>query len=92
MKKERLKRIRFPLSDGTLLTVHYWLLTQQRGEKKWFGIALTDSRGASVSLPAISLSRWETTRLLYRMAKGYVTTVTARDVVADYLWERRARE
>lgn len=92
MKQERLKRRRFLLSDGTLLTVHYWLLTEQRRRGRWYGLVVTDSRGRVVRLRGISESRWETVRLLRRLARGYVTTLTARDVVNDYLWEREQRQ
>lgn len=88
MKQERLKRRRFLLSDGSRMTVDYWLLTERR-RGLWYGIVLTDSRGRVVRLPAISASRWEAVRLLRRLARGYVTTIAARDVVNDYLWERR---
>lgn len=91
MKQERLKRRRFPLWDGTVLSVDYWLLTQQREDGRWYGVALTDNRGHAVRFPALSPSRWETIRLLRRLARGCVTTVNARDVVEDYLWEKLAR-
>ena len=91
MKQERIRRRRFPLWDGSVLTVEYWLLTDWREERLWYGIAVTDSRGHSARFPALSPSRWEAKRLLRRLAKGCVTTVNAADVVEDYLWERLAR-
>ena len=91
MRRERVKRRRFPLGDGTALTVHYWLLTEERREGRWYGISVTDSRGRAVRLPCLFQSRWEARRVLGRLAKGCVTTVTAKDVVEDYLWERSQR-
>ena len=91
MKQERIRRRRFPLWDGRVLTVNYWLLTEEREERLWYGIAVTDSLGHSVRCSALSQSRWEVKRLIRTLARGCVTTVNAAEVVEDCLWERMAR-
>lgn len=89
MKQERVTRRRFKLGDGTLLTVSYWLLSESGPEGNRYGIALTDNRGRVIRIPNITSNRLEASWLLRRMANGYVTTVTARDIVIDYLGDDR---
>jgi hypothetical protein len=89
MKQERVTCRRFKLGDGTALTVNYWLITECAPEGNRYGIALTDNRGRVMRIPNITSNRLEASWLLRRMANGFVTTVTARDIVIDYLGDDR---
>ena len=90
MRRIRLARRRLLLLDHSTLAVDYWLLSEDWAGRRWYGIALTDNRGEAVRLPRLSGNRWKVIWLIKRMAKGYVTPLTAKDIVADYLSEEGA--
>ena len=89
MKKEQMAQREISLENGTLLTLGYWLLTDKREQGERYGIAVTDSGGSETFLPDITTSRPYAIELLYRLAVGEVTTVSAKEIVIDLLSDDR---
>lgn len=91
MKKEQMAQREISLENGTLLTLDYWLLTDKREQGERYGIAVTDSGGSETFLPDITTSRPYAIELLYRLAVGEVTTVSAKEIVIDLLSDDRSK-
>ena len=85
MKQEHMARRSISLESGAPLTLDYWLLTEKTEAGERFGLAVTDSRGEEIFLSDITASRPYAIELLYRLAVGEVTTVSAKEIVVDLL-------
>lgn len=90
MKREQMAQRELTLQDGTRLTLDYFLLTTETAVGEQYGIAVSDSRGERVYLPDVTSSRPYAIELLYRLAVGEVTTISAKDIVTDLLSDKRA--
>lgn len=85
MKREWQEERNLTLEGGKALSVDYWLLTEQTCWGESFGIAVTDSGGGEAVIRHIATRREQVLGLLRQMASGEVTTVTAGDIVEDFL-------
>ena len=85
MKRQWYGRRQIPREDGRTLEVEYWFLTEDTCWGESYGIALSDSQGEETVIRHITTCRKDAQLLLERLAQGLVTTVTAADLVEDYL-------
>lgn len=89
MRRDQMARRSVSLENGELLTLDYWLLTEEGAAGERFGLAVTDSMGEEIVLSDITNSRPYAIELLYRLAVGKVTTVSAKEIVIDLLSDER---
>lgn len=73
------------LETGEMLDLDYWLLTDRTCWGDSYGISVTDSNGREASVRHITTDRDRALELLWQLSTGTVTTVTASDVVEDFL-------
>ena len=85
MKREWKAEQSIQLENGETLELDYWLLTEGTCWGDSYGISVTDSAGQEAAIQHITTRRDHALELLHRMARGTVTTVTASDVVEDFL-------
>lgn len=85
MKREWESEQSVVLESGETLGLDYWLLTDGTCWGDSYGISVTDSTGREVSVRHITTRKNQALELLARMARCTVTTVTAEEVVEDFL-------
>ena len=87
MKREWEEEQTIELENGETLGLDYWLLTDQTCWGESYGVAVTDSTRREESIRHVTTRRAQALELLRRMARCTVTTVTAAEVVDDFLLE-----
>ncbi|MGM9537328.1 MAG: DUF6514 family protein [Candidatus Onthomonas sp.] len=87
MKREWEEEQTIELENGETLGLDYWLLTDQTCWGESYGVAVTDSTGREEAIRHVTTRRIQALELLRRMARCTVTTVTAAEVVDDFLLE-----
>lgn len=85
MKREWEAEQAIALENGETLGLDYWLLTDGTCWGDSYGISVTDSVGREAAIRHITTCREQALELLRCMARCTVTTVTASEVVEDYL-------
>lgn len=85
MKREWEAERAIELESGDTLELDYWLLTEGTCWGDSYGVSVTDSRGQEAAIRHITTRREQALELLDQMATGTVTTITASDVVEDFL-------
>lgn len=87
MRREWQEERTLELEDGRALGLDYWLLTDETCWGESYGVSVTDSAGQEEAVRHITTRRAQALALLERMARCTVTTVTAAEVVSDFLAE-----